>query len=179
MADRQALEALFRERGYDDFTWIDAGSIVVADWVRMKCRFGCDGYGNHVCCPPNLPPVEECRRFFGDYATAVVFRFEKRFDDPEDRHDWGRPVYEGLMELEREVFVAGNVKTFVLPLSNCRLCDSCSSSRDLCPHPMTARPTAEGLAVDVFSTVRNNGLPIDVLSDYGQPMNRYAFLLVE
>lgn len=45
MVDRQALEALFRDRGLEDFTWSDAESIVVAQWARMKCRYGCDGYG--------------------------------------------------------------------------------------------------------------------------------------
>jgi hypothetical protein len=37
----------------------------------------------------------------------------------------------------------------------------------------------EALAVDVFSTVRKYGFPIEVLSDFSQAMNRYAFLLVE
>jgi len=35
------------------------------------------------------------------------------------------------------------------------------------------------MAIDVFSTVRQVGYPIQVLSDYDQAMNRYAFLLVE
>jgi hypothetical protein len=33
--------------------------------------------------------------------------------------------------------------------------------------------------LDVFTTVRLLGYPIEVLSRYDQPMNRYAFLLVE
>jgi hypothetical protein len=35
------------------------------------------------------------------------------------------------------------------------------------------------MGVDVFSTVRQCGFPIQVLSDYAQVMNRYAFLLIE
>jgi hypothetical protein len=35
------------------------------------------------------------------------------------------------------------------------------------------------MAVDVFSTVRKIGYPIQVLSDYDQEMNRYAVLLVD
>jgi hypothetical protein len=34
------------------------------------------------------------------------------------------------------------------------------------------------MAVDVFATVRKIGFPVEVLSDYDQPMNRYAMLLV-
>jgi len=35
------------------------------------------------------------------------------------------------------------------------------------------------MAVDVFTTVRNIGYPIEVLYDYSQEMNRYAFLLIQ
>jgi hypothetical protein len=35
------------------------------------------------------------------------------------------------------------------------------------------------MGVDVFATVRKYGFPIEVLSDYAQAMNRYAFLLIE
>jgi hypothetical protein len=44
---------------------------------------------------------------------------------------------------------------------------------------MLSRPTPDALAVDVFSTVRKLGYPIEVLSDYDQEMNRYAFLLID
>ena len=43
----------------------------------------------------------------------------------------------------------------------------------------TGEALPEGMAVDVFSTVRQYGLPIEVLDDYKKLMNRYAFLLVE
>lgn len=179
MADREALEALFHERGYTEFKWIDAGTIVVAQWVRMKCEYGCDDYGRHACCPPNVPSVAECRQFFGEYSTVVVFRFEKQVDSLEERRAWSRSVYEGLLALERDVFLSGYEKAFLLPMSSCSLCPECSGLREECSKPETARPTAEGLAVDVFSTVRRHGFPIEVLSSYEQPMNRYAFLLVE
>jgi predicted metal-binding protein len=179
VADRLALEALFRGRGFEDFKWIDAGSIVVAHWVRMKCRFGCDGYGRHMTCPPRMPPVEVCREFFREYSSAVVFRFEKQFVRPEDRREWAKGIYERLLALEREVFLSGHEKALVLPMSSCHLCADCLIEEAACPRPEGARPPAEALAVDVFSTVRKHGLPIEVLSEYNQPMNRYAFLLIE
>jgi hypothetical protein len=42
-----------------------------------------------------------------------------------------------------------------------------------------SRPTPESMAMDVFATVRKLGYPIDVLYDYSQEMNRYAFLFIE
>ena len=72
---KKGLEVLFHERGYGDFRWIDPEKIVVSHWVRMKCMFGCGEFGHNACCPPNVPSVTECERFFRDYTDAVVFHF--------------------------------------------------------------------------------------------------------
>ncbi|MHB1357924.1 MAG: DUF2284 domain-containing protein [Anaerolineae bacterium] len=42
-----------------------------------------------------------------------------------------------------------------------------------------ARPVPEALGIDLFSTIRACGSPIEVLTEYTQTMNRYAILLVE
>ena len=179
MLPKQVLEDMFHVRGFADFRWIDPASIVVAEWVRMKCQFGCGEYGRNASCPPNVPPVPECGRFFREYSEAVVFHFVKKLDKPEDRHAWTKEVGRKLLDLERDVFVSGHPKAFILLLDSCTLCETCTGRRTSCKEPRLARPTPEAMAVDVFSTVRAAGYPIEVLSDYTQEMNRYAFLLVE
>jgi len=179
MPNREALEALFRKHEYTDFTWIDPRDIVVAQWVRMKCRFGCNEYGKTATCPPNTPSVEECREFFWEYSRGAVFHFQKQVDSPEDRHVWSKSVNKGLSALEREVFIAGHQKAFLLYMDSCTLCPECAGTKADCRNPQAARPSPEAMGVDVFSTVRKYGLPVEVLSDYTQPMNRYAFLLIE
>ena len=179
MTDRTQLEALFAEHGLTDFRWIDPRQIVVAQWVRMKCTFGCSDYGQNASCPPNTPSVADCRRFFDEYTQAAIFHFEKRVAKPEDRHAWTKEIDQELLKLERAVFLAGHEKAFLLFVTNCSLCNKCAGVRQECKHPESARPTPEGLAVDVFSSVRQVGYPIQVLSDYDQAMNRYAFLLIE
>ena len=175
---RENLEELFHKHGYTDFKWIDPIEFVVAQWVRMKCMFGCDEYGRTATCPPNVPSVSECERFFGDYKHAVIFHFAKRVDKPEDRWDWTRDLNRKLLELEREVFCSGYEKTFLLFLDSCNFCESCAGLRTKCIEPEQARPTPESLAVDVFTTVRKVGYEIDVLSDYDKTMNRFAFLMI-
>ena len=179
MINQSELEALFAEHGYKDFKWIKPQEMVVAQWVRMKCTFGCGNYGKNATCPPNVPTVLECRQFFDEYSTAVVFHFEKRVDQPEERHLWSRGVNEELLKLERAVFLSGYAKAFLLFMDSCHLCDDCPGLRKKCKQPRSSRPSPESMAVDVFSTVRQHGYPIEVLSDYSQAMNRYAFLLIE
>ena len=175
----ESLEPLFKERGYNNFTWMDPADVVISQWVRMKCQFGCEDYGRGACCPPNTPSVTECQQFFNEYTAGVIFHFEKQVDAPEDRHEWGKGINRKLLELEREVFISGYERAFLIFMDSCSLCGECVNSRAECRNPEAARPSPESLAVDVFSTVRKFDLPISVLSDYTQPMNRYAFLLIE
>jgi predicted metal-binding protein len=179
MTDRRKLEDVFAKHGFADFRWIDPATIVVAQWVRMKCLYGCPDYGKAGSCPPNTPPVAECERFFRDYSTAVLFHFEKTVAKPEDRHEWTRAINRRLSDLERDVFLAGHVKAFLLFMDTCTLCTPCSGTRAECKDPKRARPSPDAMAVDVFSTILRAGYPIEVLTDYGRAMNRYAFLLVE
>ena len=173
------LETLFAQYGYADFKWIDPTDIVVSQWVRMKCTFGCGSYGRNASCPPNVPSVADCRRFLNEYRTAALFHFCKAVDKPEDRHRWSRETNQALLKLERAVFLAGYQKAFLLFMDSCHLCDDCPGERAACNHPQSARPAPEAMAVDVFTTVRQCGYPIQVLTDYNQAMNRYAFLLIE
>ena len=55
----------------------------------------------------------------------------------------------------------------------------CEEKKEDCKEPKLSRPTPEALGIDVYSTVRKAKFPIQVLSDYSQKMNRYAFLLIE
>ncbi len=179
MDNRAELETLFERHSYTDFKWMNPQEIVVAQWVRMKCTFGCSNYGKNATCPPNVPSVSECRQFFDEYSTAAIFHFEKTMDEPEDRHAWSKGVNRELLKLERAVFCAGYEKAFMLFMDSCSLCADCTGAREACKNPQSARPSPESMAMDVFSTVRQYGYPIEVLSDYSQAMNRYAFLLIE
>jgi predicted metal-binding protein len=177
--NRHELESLIKEHGLDDFKWIDPKDIVVSQWVRMKCRFGCEGYGTCAVCPPNLPSVEECGRFFSEYGEAALFHCRIAVPDPEDRHEWTKEFNARLLDLERAVFMGGHHKAFVIYVDPCNICAKCMPERIDCVHPRKARPSLEGLGVDVFATVRKYGYDIEVLTDYDQPMNRYGLLLIQ
>ncbi len=176
--ERGKLAQLFRDHGFEDFHWIDPRKIVVSQWVRMKCTFGCGNYGKNACCPPNMPSVAECERFFREYAQAVVFHFEKTVAKPQDRHKWSAGINAKLSKLERDVFTWGHERAFLLFMDSCHLCSECTGERATCRNPRAARPSPEAMAMDVYSTVRRLGLSIQVLADYDQAMNRYAFLMV-
>jgi predicted metal-binding protein len=61
----------------------------------------------------------------------------------------------------------------------CGFCETCAVTRTECKNPRFARPGADALGIDVYATVRKIGYPIQVLKEYKETMNRYAFLFIE
>lgn len=179
MGARIELDRVFSHCGCTDFKYINPREIVSGQWVRFKCMFGCGHYGRRACCPPNLPSVSECRQLFDEYETCVVLQFAKKLDNPEDRFAWGNTVNERLLSVEREVFLMGYPKTTTLAPCICYRCEECAGVREKCKHPRSVRPAPEGMAIDVFSTVRKCGLPVAVLTDHSMKMNRYGFLFID
>ena len=60
------VEEIIKSHGYTDYKWIEPKKIVVSQWVRMKCKFGCGEYGRGGACPPETPSVAECKEFFNE-----------------------------------------------------------------------------------------------------------------
>lgn len=177
--NQDELEGIFQKHDFSDYKFINTQGIIVAQWVRMRCVFGCQSYGKSGCCPPNVPSVDECREFFASYQTAVIFHLTKQVEKPEDRIPWSREANRALLGVERAVCLAGYYKAFLMFMDECRLCEKCTGTRAECRNPKQARPSPESFAVDVFGTVRKQGYPIEVLTDVGKVMNRYAFLMIE
>jgi predicted metal-binding protein len=177
--DIKQLNDILFGHGFTDFKLMDTKDTIVSQWVRLKCMFGCSHYGKNGCCPPYVPSVTECREFFSEYKTAVLVRLEKAMNKPEERFAWSREMNMQLLKVERDVFLAGWHKSFLLFMDECRLCSKCAESKLDCKNPRDARPSIESFAVDVFATVRKQGFPIKVLKDYDENMNRYAILMLE
>ncbi len=176
---KNTIEPIIATHGLDDFRWIRPEQIVVSQWVRMKCLYGCHNYGQNLMCPPHVPSVTDCAKFFHEYKQAILFHFTKKETVPGDRKEWSKTTDKKLLELERAVFLAGYQKAFMLTVDQCQLCPECPQTLQTCRHPKRARPTIEAFAVDVFTTARNVGYPIHVLTDPKDTMNRYGILMVE
>jgi len=54
---------------------ISPDDVIVGDWVRWKCLFGCKGYGKHLSCPPYVPGPDDTRRLLKDYKKAYLIHF--------------------------------------------------------------------------------------------------------
>jgi predicted metal-binding protein len=178
MEDLSVLEGIFVRHGCPDFKWIKSRGIAVASWVRMKCSFGCPSFGKSLSCPPHVPSIPECRIFFDEYEDGALFHFTASVENPADRFPWSEEINKRLLRVEKDVFLHGYHKVFVLLVNECRKCTKCGANKAECPHPESVRPMPESLGVDLFSTARNCGYSVNVLTSEKEKMDRFAILLV-
>ena len=160
------------EQGIEAAKVIDPHSIVTAEWVRMKCQFGCTGYGAGLCCPPYSPTPETTRKVIDSYEKAVLLHQRLQ---PDRR----TKEFNGIIaRLEREIFLDGYYKAWSMGSGPCRLCKECDPT-GVCRHSYKARPSMEACGVDVFKTARDNGFPIEVVQTYEDVRNAYGVILVQ
>jgi predicted metal-binding protein len=178
MRDKEKIESIVLEQGFSEFKWIHPEKIIVAHWVRIKCTFGCSDYGLGTC-PPNTPSVQDCKSFFKEYKSGLIIRLKKIADKDKYPSDWSKAMTNKLLETERQIFLNGYQKAFLFNQTCCGLCNDCSGNRKDCKDKKNSRPSPEAFAVDVYQTVRNAGMEINVVSESPSEINRYAFILID
>ncbi|MCL6450786.1 MAG: DUF2284 domain-containing protein [Acetobacteraceae bacterium] len=162
------LRDLAVERGAAAARPIPPLSVVTAEWVRLKCQYGCGTYGRRLTCPPHSPAPSVTRKALDDYTHAILLHLPQ---------DWVR-LRETTAWLEREAFLMGFHKAFAMPAGPCHLCETCSLQRP-CAHPDQARPSMEACGIDVYRTARNAGFSIEVVRSRDCTASYFSLLLVE
>jgi predicted metal-binding protein len=109
----------------------------------------------------------------------VIFHFQKKLENAKEYRSWSQSISPKLLKLEREVFLSGYYKAFLISFDACNNCEECIGSRQECRNKKAARPGADALCVDVYATARKAGYHIEVLKNYTDSMDRYAFLMIE
>ena len=181
--DHSDLETYWRSaiEGWDaEAKGIHPSSVVTAPWVRLKCQFGCTGYGKGYCCPPDTPGPEETRAILGAYHRAMLFHIRGAKQAEQSRRKYLMTFFETLVELEGKMFKDGFYKAFVLLAGPCELCKECAKqSGRPCTFGFKARPSMEACGIDVYQTARNNGFFIQPLREQSETQDCYCLMLVD
>lgn len=145
-------------------------SVVIDERVRLKCLVPiCGKYNQNLMCPPNLPSVEEFRRVIRKYSKAlfVQLAYEKRatLSKAAARRN-ALQLHYVIHELEKRAFVLGFPLAAGLIGGSCKLCRKCVGPGYPCRHPLMARPSMEGMGIDVIQTAKKVGFPFDFSSGH-------------
>lgn len=145
---------------------IDVNTIVTAAWTIYKCKFGCGCYGKNRCCPPYAPTYQETREILACFSKGILFRTHA-----------SNTITPLSAKLAREMFLDGYYKAIAFGDGNCEKCAKCNT--DQCNFPGQTVPSMEACGIDVFATVRANGLEIKTLREKGEVQNHFGLVLFE
>lgn len=164
--DLRQFAELAVQMGAVDAKVIDPKSVVVKDWVRLKCQYGCGNYGKSLTCPPYSPTPEQTRKTLKGYSQAILMSVP---DESITTHDM-------IAKLERHAFLHGYYSAFGLVAGPCERCEKCNLQH--CIYPRLTRPSLESSGIDVYATARKNGFHIEVLKTRRQKPMYFGLLLV-
>jgi len=154
---------------------IGPDKIVTAPWVRLKCRYGCGEYGKCLTCPPYSPTPDYTANMLKHYSAALLITYNV---EPEDEDKLWRQIREIVAEIERDMFLEDYYKAFGMGAGQCHLCEECDVSKP-CKYPHRARPSMEACGIDVYQTVRNLGLKIEVVKSRTLPCTYCGIILIK
>jgi len=156
--------------------------IKVAEWVHLKCRYGCNQYNTNWCCPPATPGPDKVRAILSEYTTALLLVGSTSCSDFYLNNEHKRisqvRCWKGTISLERVLFLKGYYKAFSLVGECCALCKECAYPDD-CRFPQEKRPSVESFSIDVVGTLKNLGTTSTVASKTCETYNYYGIILLE
>ena len=156
--------------------------ISVAEWVHLKCRYGCNNYNTNWCCPPATPNPEKARLILSEYSKALLLVGSKNCSDFYRNNGRKRAgqvrCWKGTLSLERMLFLEGYYKSFSLVGECCALCKECAFPES-CRFPQEKRPSVESFSIDVIGTLKNLGTTSKVATHTQDTFNYYGIILLE
>ena len=168
---------------------ISPKDVVLAQWVREKCKYGCSAFGKRFTCPPYAPTPHETADTLKDYHEALLVEFANMSRDKLRRDETARRmVQDVLYGMEKKAFLSGYERAFSYKAGPCRLCPECPAeklenpnlfSMKDCKNPKEARPAMEAAGMDVYSTVRKAGFELNVVRDRSEPFKCFGLVLLE
>jgi len=134
----------------------------------LKCRWGCeDFFQQTIRCDTRDTTYQERVEMIKRYSHILLVQ----------SHD-ARALSSAVLELERTAFLDGYYFAFAIRF--CNLCKACAVKEgNPCPTPDKVRPCDQSFGIDVYKTVRNLGLPCEVLQSKDTVQNRYGFVLID
>ena len=171
-----------KEYGLEAIFPFGTQEILVAQWVHMKCRYGCNNYNTNWCCPPATPGPEQARAILGEYSLALLLVGNQSCQDfyLNNARKRAKQVrcWKGTVSLERLLFLEGYYKAFGLVGEACALCKECNYPGD-CLFPQEKRPSVESFSIDVIGMLKNLGVSTQVAGHKTDTFRYYGIILLE
>jgi predicted metal-binding protein len=157
-----------KQKGILNALIINSSDICFDIRTNLKCGWGCERNNiPNLKCDSRGTSFEERVRMVKQYNTILLLHSHN-----------AKQISEVILEIEKIAFLDGHY--FAFALRACKLCPECLVKKEKeCPQPAKIRPCEALFGIDVYKTVRQLGLPCEVLQNEDDIQNRYGFLLIE
>ena len=147
---------------------ITPGDIVFDIRAILKCRWGCENFfRKDIRCHTRDTSFDERVAMINKYSHILLLHSNS-----------ARSISIAALKIERAAFLDGCY--FAFALRYCNICEVCSVNLgEECKNPDQLRPCDQSFGIDVYKTVRQLGLPCEVLRDRNSEQNRYGFVLID
>jgi predicted metal-binding protein len=178
----ERIFTLCQHLGIEGIHLIKTSQIIVAQWVRLKCRYGCDNYNTNWCCPPATVTVKEAKEILREYKSALLLCGEA--DHPHFYTNISKKrrkqveFWKSTIAIERELFLLVYHKAFGLTSESCALCKKCAYPEN-CLFPKEKRPSVESFSIDIFQTLQRIGKETKIAQKIEDHYNHYSIILLE
>jgi len=134
----------------------------------LKCRWGCEySSEDNIKCQTRDTSFQERIEMVKSYKDILLIHSHN-----------AQSLSQAVLEIERAAFLDSYY--FAFAIRTCNLCKVCVILQGKpCPTPEKIRPCDQGFGIDIYKTVRNLGLPCEVLQDKDEEQNRYGFVLLD
>jgi len=180
--ERQAvIRRTAQTLGFKEVYPVPAKKIVIANWVGLKCRYGCANYATSWCCPPATPDWQTMRDLLSEYELTLLLVSENHNEqfhlNSTEKRRRQIKQWKATVSLERQLFLMGYYKAFGLPSESCALCKRCAYPRP-CRFPNEKRPSLEACSIDVFKTIQQIGRTVKLANGVAEIYSCYSLMML-
>lgn len=155
------------ELGASEAILMNTEQIVFDSRSHLKCRFGCNRWGQYWTCPPHLHiSPEEFMDGFSRFHNAILIQ------------STGPKVAQDVtLAIEKEAMLSLG-STFAFAMVLCVQCDECAYPEP-CKFPHLARPSMDAYGIDIGKTVEPLGLKVEFDSEGKLLPAWYSMVLID
>lgn len=152
----------------DNVKVISPEDIVFDIRAILKCRWGCeDFFKESIKCHTRNTSFQERVEMIKAFQKGLILHSHN-----------ARDLSLAVLEIEKMAFHDGYY--FAFAIRCCNVCKKCMVDEGKsCPTPEKVRPCDQSFGIDVYKTVRNLGLPCEVLQSKEDVQDRYGFVFIE
>lgn len=201
----QFLVKLALENGAADAKIIPASQVIIEDRVVLKCKVGCNHYGETLSCPPYAPTAEQFRKIVSEYSYAMFLKYTTTAAADKEVYPhlmtyqtnpnlsqeikdkaaafwqgWKDSKYkmlQSVVALEKAAMRQGYSLAMSFVSGHCQLCEKCSTDTGICRHPELMRISEDAIGVNVKKTAANAGIHYQF--PFTSSADSFALLLIE